>query len=268
MMRRTLGVVAVLALGLTDAALAQTKDRLDRRDKLFGYESVGRLDSQRGQCTAVLIARDVALTAAHCVLGKGNKFVFRMGYSDGAALATRQSEDVVIAPAYMAATAQNDRGGQIGNDVALVRLNSPIYDANTNPFAISGIPKIGTKLTLASYGQGRDEALTLERGCTLQKRYRGGIVEIDCDTTFGSSGAPVFYQTSGRPKLFSIVTSGLDGENGQKVTYTVELTKIVPELMQVLRNRRALAPATSGARRLTVGERSEGGHSLHPTGRR
>jgi protease YdgD len=47
----------------------------------------------------------------------------------------------------------------------------------------------GANLTLASYGQGRMAALTLERGCRLNTLYRNDVLGIDCDATFGSSGA-------------------------------------------------------------------------------
>ncbi|MEL6521080.1 MAG: trypsin-like serine protease [Pseudomonadota bacterium] len=252
-------VAAALMLGAASAAIAQTKDRLDRRDKLFGFESVGRLDSPGGNCTAALVARDVALTAAHCVHGKGKQFVFRAGYSDGAAIATRRSDDVVIAEGYLEAVARGDRAAAIANDVALVRLDSPIFEPGANPYEIARTPGRGSDITLASYGRGRLEALTLERGCELHHRYRGGVVGIDCDATYGSSGAPVFTQVGGRPQIFSIISAGSARENGQPETLGVELATIVPELLQALRNKRALAPVGTGARRVTVGERTKGG---------
>lgn len=255
-------VLSSLLCAAATTAFPQTKDRLDRRDKLFGFEAVGRLESARSNCTAALITRDVALTAAHCVYGNETKLVFRMAFSDGAALATRRVEDVAIAPGYLDASKRRNRTSRTAYDVALVRLASPIYDAGTNPFDVVKSPKKGTSLTLASYGRGRMEALTLERGCALETLYRGGVVQIDCDATYGSSGAPVFFQSGGRPKIFAIVTSGLHAHetaDGQAVTYGAELVEIVPELLQTLRKKRALAPVSNGARRISVGDRSGGG---------
>jgi len=256
---RALMIAVWVCLAAFNSASAQTKDRLDRRDKLFGFEAVGLLESAQGRCTAALITRDVVLTAAHCVHGKGQKFIFRAGYSDGSSIATRTTESVVIAKEYMDAIKDGDRVAAIANDVALVRLTSPIFDPGANPYEIAKTPGQGTALTLVSYGRGRMEALTLERGCALHTVYRGGIVGIDCDATFGSSGAPVFVQVEGRNRIFSIVSSGTSGSNGQPETLGVALTTLVPKLMTSLRNKRSLAPISGGARRIPIGERTSGG---------
>lgn len=260
---RAAAIVLSAVLGLVGAlsADAQVKDKLDRRDKLLGWESVGRLDGPRGHCTAALITRDVALTAAHCVsnAGKGQGFTFRSGYSHGAAIASRKVIDVVIADGYRSAVASGDRAGAIAKDVALVRLQSAIYEPGADPYKIAVSPRIGSELTLASYGQGRLEALTLETGCMLNQRYRGGVVGIDCDATFGSSGAPVFTRENGKLRIFSVVSSGIVDAPDRPETFGVELSAIVPSLLQTLRNRRALAPVSDGARRITVGERTGGG---------
>lgn len=263
MMRRALFTIAfVLA---APSVHAQTKDRLDRRDKLFGYEAVGLLEGPSGTCTAALITSDVVLTAAHCAYGKRGDYVFKAAYSDGAALATRNVTDVVIAEGYITAAATNDRAGEVSNDVALMRLASPIHDAGINPYRIVQAPNAGTRLILASYGRGRLEALTLERGCVLNTMYRGGVVGIDCAATYGSSGAPVFVHEAGRPRIFAVVSSGItETEEGAR-TFGTELTTLVPQLMDELRKKRSLAPAIGGARREKVGERPKGaGRFLRP----
>lgn len=263
MLRLALFSLAV-ALAATSAQ-PQTKDRLDRRDKLFGFEAVGRLESASGHCTAALIAPDVVLTAAHCAYGKRGHFVFRAAYSDGAALATRNVTDVVIAEGYIKAAATNDRAREVSNDVALMRLVSPIHDAGINPYSIAQAPRAGARLTLASYGRGRTEALTLERGCVLETRYHGGVVRIDCAATYGSSGAPVFVTVNGRPRIFAVVSSGITENEPGARTFGTELSALVPGLMQKLRNTRGLAPPIVGARREKVGERPKGvGRFLRP----
>ncbi|MEL7116547.1 MAG: trypsin-like peptidase domain-containing protein, partial [Pseudomonadota bacterium] len=239
---------------------AQTKDRLDRRDLLLGWEAVGRLDTSTGHCTAALIARDVALTAAHCVIDQDpNRMLFRAGYRDGVSIAERRVTEVVMAEGYAEARAAGDNVQEIARDVAVLRLSSAIFEPGAEPYAIVPTPRRAPPLTLASYGRGRIEALTLERGCALEKRYQGGIVGLNCDVTFGSSGAPVFLQTGGRPQIFSLISAMVPGETSPGGTLGVELAHIVPGLVTELHNRRALTPVATEAKRIGVGVRSTGG---------
>ncbi|OZA00805.1 MAG: trypsin, partial [Rhodobacterales bacterium 17-64-5] len=68
--------------------------RLETPDQIRGWEAVGRVDiAGGGFCTGALIAPDLVLTAAHCVIEPGGapvdagRLTFRAGLADGVALA-------------------------------------------------------------------------------------------------------------------------------------------------------------------------------------
>ena len=185
-----------LLLGLSvfaAAAHAQSdKRKLTDRDDLYGWEAIGRLDvGTVSFCTGTLIAQDMVLTAAHCALDKETgapylpgEVTFRAGLSNGTALAERKVVQIAAHPSYGA----NDQLSpqSIRDDVALMRLETPIPYSVADPFALHSGRVSGTEISIASYGRGRAEAITRERSCRILNR-RQGLIVFDCDITFGSS---------------------------------------------------------------------------------
>lgn len=226
---------------------------LSQRGDYLGLEAVGRLDSPDGYCSATLIAPDLVLTAAHCVFKGGSKsrysadeLTFRAALTDGKALAERKAYRIAVDPSYDYPGPLNR--ARVISDIALVLLEDPISTAIADPFALHSGGAIDGPVSVVSYGRGRNERMSWQRGCNILNRDHG-LVVMDCDVTYGSSGSAIFARENGRYRIFS-VTSAIGTQNGKRVAYGMELNNRVAALKREIRAtpvRRTSAPKRIGA---------------------
>ncbi|MBK8439540.1 MAG: trypsin-like peptidase domain-containing protein [Rhodobacter sp.] len=237
---------------------------LTRRDQLLGWEAVGRVDlGEDSFCTGALIATDLVLTAAHCVFDNQGRPVdpaemtFRAGYAEGEAIAEARVRRTVAHPGYDPVTPVSP--DNVRHDVALLELVQPIPAAVAAPYSVVA-PGRGDAVSVVSYAKGREEMLSWQRECAVLDRG-DGLIAMDCDVTFGASGAPVFDRSGSRARIVSIISAGGPTDKGQ-VAYGMDLPGVVRDLKGLLSAGRPLAvagaaaaaaEAAPGVRRLGVG---------------
>ena len=247
MMRvRALLVLLVLVANWLPAGTPALALELDRRRMLNAEEhipwrGVGRVNVETmvtaSMCTGTLIDENLVLTAAHCVMnpltGKPHRpesVHFVAGWRLGQKVAARVGEAIAVHPDYR--LSDHPKPEQIVADIALVRLDEPIPDADAAAFEVAPTPADGTPLTLISYRQDRPHALTRQQGCDVLDVDGPGMA-LACDVTFGASGSPLFVTEGGRARVAAVVVARGEAE-GIALAFAVLADAALPKLMAAL----------------------------------
>ncbi len=241
-MRRlfSLMVLASLVAAVPAGALELDRLRMLTAAEHVPWRAVGRVNVATNyaasMCTGTLIGEDLVLTAAHCVMNPRTGAAYRpgavhfvAGWRRGQKVGASRAAEITVHPDYRSAE-QLDTG-QIGTDLALIRLADPIPRAKAPFFGMAPAPGPGTPLTLISYRQDRPHALTRQKGCEIIG-IRDAVMALRCNVTFGASGSPVFMASGDEMRLVAVI-SAMGGDARNPVAYAVLVDAAIPALLAV-----------------------------------
>lgn len=245
-MRRLAALLLLIGVGAA-ALLPAAALELDRRRMLNAQEhvpwrGVGRVNiataTALSMCTGTLIAADLVLTAAHCVMSPLTGAPYRpadvhfvAGWRLGQMVASSVAKKIAVHPGYRLTV--TPKAADIAADLALIRLADPIPYDKARPFEIAPAPGKGTPLTLISYRQDRPHALTRQKGCEILDTD-GAVMALGCDVTFGASGSPLFIGDGAEAQVVAVVSAR--GEDGrQAIALAVLVDAALPKVLSALR---------------------------------
>jgi len=158
--------------------------------------AVGRLDLDgRGACSGTLVAPDLVLTAAHCLVSEadrrklvGDRIAFRPGRSPG--LPAPESYPGRIAAVHPVwGFGIGPMPARMGFDFGLLRLAAPVPDTVARPLALGALPRLGDFLFIAGYRAGRGEVARQRRCEVIEANH--AFAALGCEVDSGESGSPM-----------------------------------------------------------------------------
>jgi S1-C subfamily serine protease len=183
----------------------------------------------RGLCSGVVLAQDLVLTAAHCVIAATDVKI--VGHIAAAPFHLADVTQVAPHPQFSAVASPTA-------DLALLKLSKPLPIGFAPAFLDSRPIAVGDRLIVVGYGmamQGDGKSAGTPRMATLVVTHRwdrlltlrdasGGAIS-GCG---GDSGAPAFAIRGGVPALVGVVTKGACGGSALATSATSASTIVIP----------------------------------------
>lgn len=189
------------------------------------WQTIGRLQTMGGlQCTATLVAPDVALTAGHCFVGPRGQLDpaqdFTIGLK-GDKFAKRVTITKVMVNRHLLRGLIHKRDGVYvpesvaRYDYAFVRLAEPL--GNTYGYlpvfsgsradlarALAGVHK---RMVHVGYPEDTQGIMMAHKSCLATDLHRDGRLGHRCDTLPGDSGSPMLATLNGKTVVVAIQSS-------------------------------------------------------------
>jgi protease YdgD len=223
-MIRRLCLLALIAAAAASPAASPPAGAAGRPERVpdedhAQWRAIGRVNvvgfRSGGSCTGTLIAPDRVLTAAHCLFAlddhrpaKPDQVHFVAGWLKGRYAAHSTAVEIRIHPGYRHGKSPDSKS--LKNDVAVLRLAGRLPRASVPPLPVNPVADTGGPLSIIGYRRDRPNALTRDADCRALVQ-NGGVLGLDCEVTFGTSGAPVLAETGDGWAVVGVVSAGNTG---------------------------------------------------------
>jgi protease YdgD len=202
---------------------------------------MGRFTNAEGEaCTATLIARDVIITAAHCIHGENRVTtggIFRPEAGGPEARAVAYQIDRRFNYRLFNTTDQID-----GLDWALIRLDQPLGDR----LGFAGVRNItgqgtrtaaGFELLQAGYSWDTGDTLSANINCNIVEAFSDGTFAHECDTTRGDSGSGFIVRNGNSFDLIGVDSNFRQNPNGPFIYIAVSAMSFQPHVADFVAGR-------------------------------
>lgn len=198
------------------------------------WRYIGRLINDAGEaCTATLVARDVIVTAAHCInseRGVAASARFESAYGNRTARTTAYLLD----PNYN--YQRFTSGDEVdGLDWALLRLDQPLGDqlgfAGMQNLTGQGRARAtAAELYQAGYGWDTGDHLAGHLRCHMVDVHTDNTFAHECDTTRGDSGSSFFVRNGDNYDVVGVDSNFRTNHNGPFIYIAVSAAGFQPRL--------------------------------------
>lgn len=211
----------------------------------FPWRAVGELHLDTGEgCTATLIGRDVAITAAHCIhtdhgVNAAGRFTTAPGVPGGPLEARVIAYQVDPRFNYQRFTTSDDIDGL---DWALLRLDQPLgerlgFAGVQNLTAQPRAQVLAVDLYQAGYAWDTGELLTGHLRCHIVDFHRDNTFMHECDTTRGDSGSSFMVRNGAGYDVIGVDSSFRSNPGGPFLYVAVSAASFQPYVADFLAGR-------------------------------